>query len=298
MSGKSHTKSKIWAAIILMRIPFSVYLMPVFWFSLTQVPSPDATRAAAIFIILHLFVYPASNGYNSYFDKDEGSIGGLKHPPPVNPYLFYLVVLFDMVAIGLSYLLHPLFAAMIGLYVLVSKAYSYDRIRLKRFPITSAIVVTFFQGAFTYLSVQIGMHMPIQEMLAHKNLLLAAVSTVLLAGSYPLTQIYQHEEDKSRGDITLSIMLGVWGTFIFSGIALVLGSGVLAALYLSNDGWNHLLIFVISSCPVIIYFTYWIYKVRENLHAVNYEYTMRMNQIASLALSTAFIIMLVFTKPI
>jgi hypothetical protein len=34
----------------------------------------------AIFIILHLLVYPASNGYNSYMDRDETPIGGLKNP--------------------------------------------------------------------------------------------------------------------------------------------------------------------------------------------------------------------------
>jgi 1,4-dihydroxy-2-naphthoate octaprenyltransferase len=30
-------------------------------------------------IRLALLIYPASNAYNSYFDKDEGSIGGFEN---------------------------------------------------------------------------------------------------------------------------------------------------------------------------------------------------------------------------
>lgn len=36
------------------------------------------------FIILHVCMYGGANSLNSYYDKDEGPIGGLKNPPPVN----------------------------------------------------------------------------------------------------------------------------------------------------------------------------------------------------------------------
>ena len=49
----------------LLRLPFSFFLMPVYWFALSQVVEKDWTRAILIFVILHLLVYPASNGYNS-----------------------------------------------------------------------------------------------------------------------------------------------------------------------------------------------------------------------------------------
>ncbi|MDX5481218.1 MAG: prenyltransferase, partial [Hymenobacteraceae bacterium] len=70
-------------ALTLMRIPFSLYLMPVYWFALSTVSGFALWRAVAVFLVLHLLVYPASNGYNSYHDRDEGSIGGLKQPPKV-----------------------------------------------------------------------------------------------------------------------------------------------------------------------------------------------------------------------
>src|SRR4029077_18349443 len=68
------------STIQLLRLHFSFFLMPVYWFALGQVGDKDRVRAFLIFIILHLLVYPASNGYNSYMDRDDSPIGGLEHP--------------------------------------------------------------------------------------------------------------------------------------------------------------------------------------------------------------------------
>ena len=59
-----------------LRIPFSYFLMPVFFFALGISPNLVESRLLWLFLIVHLFLYPASNGYNSYFDKDVKSIGG------------------------------------------------------------------------------------------------------------------------------------------------------------------------------------------------------------------------------
>ncbi|MEQ8812426.1 MAG: ubiquinone biosynthesis protein UbiA, partial [Imperialibacter sp.] len=67
-----------------LRIPFSFYLLPVFVFACATVKPGGLLLTGIIFLILHLFLYPASNGFNSYFDKDEESIGGLEHPPKVS----------------------------------------------------------------------------------------------------------------------------------------------------------------------------------------------------------------------
>lgn len=75
--------------LIHLRIPFSLFLMPVFSFALSQSQNPNWTKVVAVFIILHLLIYPASNAYNSYFDKDKGPIGGLENPPPVSKELYY-----------------------------------------------------------------------------------------------------------------------------------------------------------------------------------------------------------------
>lgn len=238
-------------ALTLMRIPFSVYLMPVFWFALSALQQVDVSRAIVVFLILHLLVYPASNGYNSYYDRDEGSIGGLKHPPKVNRELMQLVLAFDVLAVLFSIILSPLFAVLVALYLLISKAYSYEGIRLKKYPVISTIVVTFFQGAFTFAMVQIGVGLQLQEVLQFPNIGFAIVSTLFLSGSYPLTQIYQHDEDSQRGDITISLLLGITGTYIFAAISLLIGTGVLLWLYYTNDQFQNIIIFLIATAPIL-----------------------------------------------
>ncbi|MDA9267461.1 UbiA family prenyltransferase [Salibacteraceae bacterium] len=287
----SSEKDRAWRnALILMRIPFSVFLMPVFWFALSN-SNQDFNHwtAFAVFIIIHVFMYPASNGYNSYHDKDEESIGGLENPPLVNQELFYLVMLFDATAIIGAYLISPLFAAMVFVYTMVSKAYSFDKIRLKRYPIASTVVVTVFQGAFTYGMVLIALGLPIDK----TQMIYAAISTFLIAGSYPLTQIYQHKEDRERGDKTLSLKLGIKGTFIFSSFMFLLGfSGIVASYFMENKVVD-IAVLIIATAPIGFYFFRWMVRSWKDDDHINFRNTMNMNAISSIALSLAFITMLV-----
>jgi len=282
-------------ALPLLRVPFSVYLMPVYWFGLSALRGPfDSMRALGVFLVLHVLAYPASNGYNSYYDRDEGSIGGLKQPPKVSEELIHLVWLFDGLAILGALLLGLPFALMVALYLAISKAYSYEGIRLKKYPLVSTLVVVVFQGAFTFLMTQVGVGTALAHLLEPTNLLLALVSTLFLCGSYPLTQVYQHTEDRQRGDQTLSLMLGIRGTFVFAAIGLLLGAAVLAFTYWQRQELRNLVIFLISTVPVVALFTSWAWQIWRNPAAADFEHTMRMNQVSSLCLSAAFITMLVW----
>jgi len=284
-------------ALPLLRIPFSVYLMPVFWFGLSALPAPlDGMRALGVFVVLHLLAYPASNGYNSYYDRDEGSIGGLKQPPKVSIELLHLVWLFDILALLGSCFLGPLFTGLVAVYLLVSKAYSYEGIRLKKYPLLSTVVVVIFQGAFTFLMTQVGAGASFAQLSEPTNLLLALVSTLFLCGSYPLTQVYQHTEDRQRGDRTLSLVLGIRGTFVFAAVGLLLGAALLGFTYWQRQELRNLVIFLVATGPVVAVFSSWAWQVWRNAAAADFEHTMRMNQISSLCLSAAFVAMLVWQR--
>jgi 1,4-dihydroxy-2-naphthoate octaprenyltransferase len=280
-------------ALSLLRIPFSLFLMPIFWFGISALREPASWgRIAAVFSILHLLVYPASNGYNSFYDKDEGSIGGLKAPPKVTPELLHLVWLFDGLAVAGALLLGWPFAALVVVYLLVSKAYSYEGIRLKKYPLLSTAVVVVFQGAFTFLMAQVGVRSAWPALFEKTNLLLALVSTLFLCGSYPLTQIYQHQEDAQRGDRTLSLRLGVRGTFVFAAGGLLAGALSMGLAYWLRGELRNLLIFLLATGPVVALFSRWAWLAWHDPTHANYEWTMRMNQVSSLCLSAAFIAML------
>jgi 4-hydroxybenzoate polyprenyltransferase len=284
-------------AVPLLRIPFSLFLMPIFWFGLSALRTPFGwERAAAVFVILHLLVYPASNGYNSFYDKDEDSIGGLKTPPKVTPELLHLVWLFDALALAGALLLGWPFAMLVVVYLLVSKAYSYEGIRLKKYPLLSTAVVVVFQGAFTFLLTQVGVGASQTQLFEKTNLLLALVSTLFLCGSYPLTQIYQHQEDTRRGDRTLSLRLGIRGTFVFAAGGLLAGALTMAGAYWLRGEIRNLLIFLVATGPVVALFSRWAWLAWHDPALANFEWTMRMNKVSSLCLSAAFSAMLLLAR--
>src|ERR1043165_2376045 len=113
------------STIQLLRFHFSFFLLPVYLFALSQVPAIDTTDALLIFFILHILVYPSSNGYNSYMDRDETPIGGLSNPMQPTKELFSVSIVMDILAIGLSFLVSYWFAFCIVAYIAASRAYSY-----------------------------------------------------------------------------------------------------------------------------------------------------------------------------
>ncbi|HVE61371.1 MAG TPA: hypothetical protein VNA26_06115, partial [Chitinophagaceae bacterium] len=84
------------STIQLLRFHFSFFLLPVYLFALSQLTSINWINAFFVFLILHLLVYPSSNGYNSYMDKDETPIGGLSRPMQPTEQLFKITVLMDI----------------------------------------------------------------------------------------------------------------------------------------------------------------------------------------------------------
>lgn len=134
-----------------LRFPFSFFLLPVFLFALSQAGQVDLQAAIFSGLILHLLIFPSSNGYNSYQDRDETSIGGLKHPPKVSENLFYATLLFDLAGLIFAWLISPEFAALVFIFIVMSRLYSYRGIRLKKYPVAGFLTVFVFQGAFVYL---------------------------------------------------------------------------------------------------------------------------------------------------
>ena len=279
-----------------LRIPFSFFLLPVFLFAVSIVEQPDVWQVLIVGIILHLFLYPASNGYNSYFDKDEGSIGGLKHPPKVSKELYVVSLLFDGIALVVGLWINWQFAVMLLVYGLVSKAYSHPMVRLKKMPIIGWITAGFFQGYFTFLMVIVGLTgFSLPELSTAEVQLPAILSSLLLWGSYPMTQVYQHEEDASRGDQTISLKLGVLGTFHFTAAMFTLSNTGFLAYYFIYFGLTTAIMFQVFLLPVLILFLWWYLKVRKDLAQANFEHTMQLNMLSAVVLN-AFFLMVTLTS--
>jgi 1,4-dihydroxy-2-naphthoate octaprenyltransferase len=263
----------------------------VYLFSLSVSPNLNQSRLFWVFFIVHLLLYPASNGYNSYFDKDEKSIGGLKNPLPVNKGLYYLAILFDIVAIILAYTMISLtFAAFILVYGFISKAYSHPAIRLKKYPIAGWITVGVFQGLFTFVMCYIGVNQYELENIWKPQVLVPGfLSTIQLLGTYPMTQIYQHEEDAKRGDETLSLRLGIRGTFYFVGGIFTLATAGFVYYFMTYFNVHYALVFFIALVPVVVYFFYWFLQVYKDPSKADHSHTMRLNSISATCLNGFFL---------
>ncbi len=274
-----------------LRIHFSYFLLPVFLFSVAPSPNLNGERLLWVFLIIHLFLYPASNGYNSYFDKDEKSIGGLKNPPPVSKGLYYLALLFDVIAIVLAYWkISLLFAFMVFIYGLISKAYSHPAIRLKKYPVAGWVTTGVFQGFFTFMMCYVGINDFLLETVLKPHVITPALLTsLMLLGNYPMTQVYQHVEDRKRGDITLSLKLGIRGTFYFT--ALLFTLAVIGFLYYfiyyyhPKYAWQ----FLFALSPVLLFFLYWFLKVLKDESKADFSHTMWLNFISATCLTIFFI---------
>jgi 1,4-dihydroxy-2-naphthoate octaprenyltransferase len=279
------------STLLHLRIPFSFFLLPVFLFALSIQPPESPGRALLVFLILHLLIYPASNAYNSYFDKDEGSIGGLEKPPPVSRELYFTALLLDLAAVLLGLLINWRFALMLLVYGLVSKAYSHPSIRLKKYPYSSWLIAGFFQGFFTVLMSYQGVHDTGWRELGQLSVLIpASLSTLMLWGSYPMTQIYQHEEDARRGDFTLSYRLGIRGTFYFTALVFSLSALGFSLYYYHFRGFTHVLAYLLFLLPVLLYFFGWYLRVHRDGRQADFRSTMRLNLISGLCLNIFFLL--------
>lgn len=278
------------STIQLLRFHFSYFLMPVYWFALTQLVNINWPRAILIFFILHVLVYPSSNGYNSYMDRDSTPIGGVKKPLPPTKQLFYATVLMDVLAIAFSFIISSWFALGTFIYITASRMYSYRGIRLKKYPVWGYLTVIIFQGALVFWMVYHGSHeylktsMPLTAMIA---------ASLLIGGFYPLTQIYQHKQDLEDGIKTISYQLGYKKTFLFCALIYALAMMFLAYVFFSSLMFTHFFIFLLFLLPVIVYFLWWAVQVWKTETAADFVHTMRMNVLASTCTNAAFITVLI-----
>ena len=176
------------------------------------------------------------------------------------------------------------------MYMLASRAYSSKEIRLKKYPYIGFLVVVFFQGAFTYYTCYAGITGHALE-LNKPALFLLLAGSFQIAGAYPLTQIYQHQQDLRDGVITISYKLGYAGTFIFTGIMFTI-TNVCYFIYFNLTGkLNNFYLVQIFFIPIVAYYIYWFVKVLQDTKAANFKHTMYMNLVAAICMNSCFLVL-------
>ncbi len=281
------------STIQLLRFPFSYFLMPVFWFTVSFVYDINWQRTLFAFLLIHILLYPSSNGYNSFMDRDTESIGGLEKPMQPTKQLFYTTVIMDVAGLLLSFFISWQFAAGFAFYILCSRMYSYRGIRLKRFAIAGYLIVILNQGALIFAMVyhaaskNLSISIPLPGMIA---------AAFLIGGFYPITQIYQHKADAEDDVKTISMIMGKKGTFIFCTVMYAIAFSILFLYYKEENRLINFLILQIFFIAVIIYFIKWMLQVWKNESMADFKHTMLMNMLASTCTNFAFITLILLQQ--
>jgi chlorophyll synthase len=167
---------------------------------------------------------------NSAFDKDTDDIGYLDSPPPPPAHLAAFGAGAMALGMVLALAVSRLYAIAYGASLLMSLAYSCPPLRLKARAGFDLLINVAGYGALTVLAGWAA----VQGEAPRFILLIAAGYAALFACLYPLTQVYQYDDDLAKGDRTFTVVLGPRRAVWFAAKALA-GAFVLFA---AADGWS------------------------------------------------------------
>jgi 4-hydroxybenzoate polyprenyltransferase len=177
---------------------------------------PEALFALAVWVV---FLNGGTLAINSVFDRDEGDIGYLLAPPPLPRHLlaFSLALLAagQLLALALPLAFQLAYALCFALSIL----YSVPPFRFKAVAGVDWVINMWGFGTLTPFAGWAATGRPLD--LGHALILVAFCP--LFAALYPLTQLYQFDEDRRRGDRTFALILGMRAS-----LALAIGCTLIA----------------------------------------------------------------------
>ncbi len=183
---------------------------------------PQALWALVLWVI---FLNGGTLSINSVFDKDEGDIGYLIAPPALPRHLLGFSLALLAGGQLLAFTLPVPFRIDYAVCFALSLLYSVPPFRFKAVAGMDWVINMWGFGTLTPFATWAATGRPLDA--GHTLVLLGFCP--LFAALYPLTQLYQFEEDRRRGDRTLALILGMRAS-----LAVAIGSTLLAfALF----GW-------------------------------------------------------------
>jgi lycopene elongase/hydratase (dihydrobisanhydrobacterioruberin-forming) len=193
-------------------------------------------RLASAILGMALWVVCLNGGtlaLNSAYDRDEGDVAYLHQPPPPPAHLAGFG--FSLMLAGLvgSLFLPVGYRLAYAFCLVMSVLYSVPPFRLKAVPGADWAINMLGFGSLTPYAGWAATGLPLTP--AGRILLLGFLP--LFAALYPLTQIYQNEEDARRGDRTLARALGIKCSLLVATVSV----GLAFALFVSAArlvGWD------------------------------------------------------------
>lgn len=246
----------------------------------------DASTFWIQFLNVHLLLFGGATAFNSYWDKDEGPIGGLKNPPPLSDWMRNASIILQCVGLIFAATVSLQFAMVYAASMLLFWLYSSPLARWKSHPHLSLIAI----GGSTGLGGFLLGYIAGGAMISWQIVIPGLGASLILLSLYPVSQIFQMDEDRIRGDQTFAVSYGLQGVIRFFMIAFISGililsialrwvDPVIAGFFLSISGLSGMVI--------------WLYMKQLRGTASEYAMVMKIKYVSSV-MFIAFIMICYF----
>jgi 4-hydroxybenzoate polyprenyltransferase len=200
---------------------------------------------------------------NSAYDRDEGDIAYLRQPPPPPSRLAGFGLGLMLAGLLGAFLLPPGYRVAYAICLVMSVVYSVPPFRLKAVPGADWVINMLGFGTLTPYAGWAATGVPVGPV----GRLVLVGFCPLFAALYPLTQIYQFEEDARRGDRTLARTLGERGSLMIALAAALMAFALFAAAGW-RSGWDRLeawrwLLLVLAATAWALVLILWLWKQRH-----------------------------------
>ena len=203
-------------------------------------------------VVWVLFLNGGTLAINSAFDNDVGDVGYLDAPP--TPPRRLAAFSFALMTAGqlLALLLPPGFAVAYAICFALSVLYSVPPVRLKAVGGADWAINMVGFGTLTPYAGWAATGMPVSS--AGAWVLWAFCP--LFAALYPLTQLYQAEEDRERGDRTLALVIGMRASLHIAiaatVVAFVFFARAATTMRIGASGWAALVVALVVWLVVLL----------------------------------------------
>jgi len=160
------------------------------------------------FLNVSVLLFGTATVYNSWHDKDEGPIGGLKHPPPMQPWMRKVALWMQFGGLLLAHYAGIEFTYLYLASMVFFWLYSTKRARWKGHPIKSLIAIGISTGTNSFW---MGYFAAGGEAFTPEIVIVGVGTALVFLSLYPVSQIYQMRNDSIRGDRTFAIEFGIQG---------------------------------------------------------------------------------------
>lgn len=176
------------------------------------------------YLNVSILLFGTATVYNSWQDRDEGPVGGLKNPPKMQPWMRRVALWMQFGGLLLAHYAGIEFTYIYLACMVLLWMYSTRRIRWKALPIRSLVVVAFGAGAGSFW---MGYYAAGGATFSFAVIIAGIGVAMIYLSMYTISQLGKMRLNAARGDRTFAIEMGVKGTKRFHtnsfriGVALV-----------------------------------------------------------------------------